>query len=455
MSVLLVQPRVGAERAYPLGLATLIPGLNAAGHEVLGCDLSDESLSDLVRKVSRVDLVGFHLPSVALSRVREAVRAIRARGANPALPVVVGGPHATLFPEEALDETGADAAVAGEAEVVFPRVVAAALAGETPVLPGVHWSTQKSRSRRPPPPLLPDLDQQPFADRTVFPIRAYTHAMRSAAVPYTPVVSSRGCRRSCAHCPAPALHPEGFRARSPEHVHGELEWLARRHGVRCVHFEDDDFFADRARVEALCDRLCSTPPGLVWEVVNGVPPERLDPVLLDVIARAGCRSLVLSVEIVADDRSSGGRVGAVRTGYPAGGIRDLVEEAARRGITVGGYFIIGMPGQPLTRDMASIRASYGLGLARADYSIYQWIPGSAHWRDRAHLAFDTGNRTAVRLLRLVAQFGFYLRPGPFRALLADLRRQPAVLGAVVSKVLDQVVPGTRWFADLSGVRRRG
>ncbi len=437
MRILLVQPRVSAERAYPLGLATLVPGLERHGHRVQGCDLGFDSLESLLERTRAADVVGFHLPSAAVSQVQRAVRALRARGAS-ALPVVVGGPHATLFPARALEQTGADAAVVGEAEVTLPRLIDALARGDRPHLPGVTWASAHDDTA--PVPQVVDLDAQPFADRLVFPIARYTHAMRSAAVPYTTVVTSRGCLGACPFCPGPRLHPGGFRARSPRHVYGELETLVRTHGIRAVHIEDDDFFADRQRVLELCDLLRRKPLPLVWEVVNGVPPERLDRELLSLVALAGCRTLVLSVEIVIRDGGGGPTVRTRPDGAPVAygleTVRRLVAAGHRAGITMAGYFMVGMPGRRVLQDLSSIVSSYRLGLDRADYSVYQPVPGARDWFE--HQGERSGTRRSVAALRLAAQVGFYLHPVPFHRLIRDLTAQPRVLEAVVRKVAAQV-----------------
>ena len=82
-----------------------------------------------------------------------------------------------------------------------------------------------------PRPLLQDLDQFPYPDRTSLPID-YIESL-PLDVPavlsldkFCTVQTSRGCPYSCIYCDIPALGEGRWRSRSPEHVLGELQQLS-------------------------------------------------------------------------------------------------------------------------------------------------------------------------------------------------------------------------------------
>ena len=105
----LVQHRSHAGRAAPLGLR-VVAALTPPQHWV---EIHEESLLG-VRLPDHADLVGIHLTTVNAVRGYEIADSYRARG----VPVVLGGVHASLAPEEA--GAHADAVVVGEAEPVWP-----------------------------------------------------------------------------------------------------------------------------------------------------------------------------------------------------------------------------------------------------------------------------------------------------------------------------------------------
>lgn len=183
------------------------------------------------------------------------------------VPVVWGGVHATLRPQEALGH--ADFVCVGEGERAL-----AALAGQArpdaPPPPGVH-ARGRDASGFAPAPLTGDLDTLPHADfsceehyllapgRGARPLDA---RLMESLLPVVPgpggslrrvfrLMADRGCPHRCAFCNVPtlkALHAADpahyFRHRGPEHVVGEIEAaLARFPSVQAVQFFDDTFFA--------------------------------------------------------------------------------------------------------------------------------------------------------------------------------------------------------------------
>src|SRR5215470_5840912 len=80
-----------------------------------------------------VDLVGITANTPAAPHAYALAREFRRRG----VPVVIGGPHATLLPEEVGQH--ADAVVVGEGELVWPQVLADFERGE---LAGIYQSNQ-------------------------------------------------------------------------------------------------------------------------------------------------------------------------------------------------------------------------------------------------------------------------------------------------------------------------
>jgi len=425
MKVALVQPRVCEEQAFPLGLASLVPGLRAVGAEVEGLDLGSLDLEEAAARARGTDVVGVTVMTRTVDQVADLVRAL---GPGAAPPVVLGGPHATLFPRRALGETGATAVVRGDGEEALPRVVRALLEGRRPSIPGVLWR-ECGRDDPLPPPQRVDLEAAPFADREVFDWTRYSLAMRTVDSPYAVLVGSRGCRRACPYCPTPRLRPGGFDSPSPERVYREMAWLAELPGLRSLHFEDDDPIADRGRFEALCQLLIDRPLPLSWELVNGIPPSRLDADLLVQMARAGCRGLVLSVEALHSRGPSGDAVG-----YAMAQVAPVVRAARAVGITVGGYFMLGLPGGDLRNALRTIRLSWQLGLERANYTPYEWLAGSAHWDHRRTLEPSSVSPENLERLATLATAGFYLQPAPALALLREVGRQPGLLRPIAAKI---------------------
>src|SRR5438046_6372072 len=135
MRILLYNPDNGVTRNFmPHLWMFLLRALTPPGHEVLMIDGNAKPMDEqeLVRfiKKQKVELVGIGAMTRMVARAYQVADAIRAAG----VPVVMGGPHVTELPDEALGRDGgpqhADAVALGEADETWPKIVEDAARGE-------------------------------------------------------------------------------------------------------------------------------------------------------------------------------------------------------------------------------------------------------------------------------------------------------------------------------------
>jgi anaerobic magnesium-protoporphyrin IX monomethyl ester cyclase len=189
--------------------------------------------------------------------LRDAVRISRAaRTANPRLPVIWGGPHATLRPEQCLATGDVDACVVGAGEASLPACLAA-LRVESPLgdVPGVAVAgSEKVSSNAPPSP-----EEVRPAQYALLDLELYFRVRDGRRLDYS---SSRGRRGKT---------EGGWWALPSERVVAEVSELADRHHLEAVLFQEEDFFGDPARVDALARGLVEEGRRIRWEV--GARPE--------------------------------------------------------------------------------------------------------------------------------------------------------------------------------------
>jgi radical SAM superfamily enzyme YgiQ (UPF0313 family) len=135
--------------------------------------------------------------------------------------------------------------------------------------------------------------------------------------------------------------------RSTESVIEELRVLGSL-GFTIVHFKDDIFTLDKERIAALCDALLSRGMRVNWTAQTR--PDTVDRPLLELMKRAGCRTLGFGVETgserMIERLCKGNRVDDVRNAF---------RWAREVGIRTVGFFILGSPGET-ERDVAATRA---------------------------------------------------------------------------------------------------
>lgn len=423
MNVLLVQPQVCAEPMYPVPLAAMAAMLRARGHAVWGVDLQFDSVATLYDRLQEVeaDWVG---ATVLPHNAEEVGKLFRDLRTIRPISTFIAGAYPTLDAKAALLRTGADVAVVGDPETTVADLVDRGLPGP---IPGAVARTEHgpvAGPRRQPTPLA-DL---PFPDRSLFPPIRYSYAMRSTAVPYTMAYTSRGCHLACPWCAVPTLRPRGFNCRPAEQVHAEMKMLAEDFGIRSVHIEDDAFLADRQRIMDLCRLLQERPLAVVWELVNGVRPDQLDPELVTAMAGAGCSRMVLSLEHL-----TAGKAGPV--GYEMTVAREAVRMARAAGMRVGGYFMVGLPGVSLAESLASIYRGLALRLDDANFIALYDAPGSAYAEQDQAPRLPPA--TSAQLAR-AAQLAFFCGPRPLLRLTIDLIRTPQVIPSLADKARELI-----------------
>jgi radical SAM superfamily enzyme YgiQ (UPF0313 family) len=158
----------------PLGIASLAAALRAHGFEAEFHDLHDRTWEEVERIIrgSGAGMVG--VSCFTFGRGNALKTAALARSALPDALVVMGGPHATLFPGQMLSGGHADAVVLGEGEGAIVDIARRLELGR-PMddVPGLALPREEGIRRTPPREAVADLDQLPFPDYDAFDISQY------------------------------------------------------------------------------------------------------------------------------------------------------------------------------------------------------------------------------------------------------------------------------------------
>ena len=324
-----------------LGLLT-VAGLTPPGHEVQYFEVDD--LGSL-EPLPELDLVGISSFTARIDAAYALAARFRARG----IPVVLGGLHVSLVPDEACQH--ADAIVVGGAEGAWPRVVVDAERGQLArVYAGAREGVFEAGLYAPP--------RFDFLDG-----RAYNRIT---------VQTSRGCPRACEFCAASLRITSRFNQKPVDRVMAEIR-AARRH-VTEPFFElaDDNTFLDRRWAEEFLRAV--TPEGIRYFTETDASVAD-DPGLCDRLAASGCRQLLIGFESPrAADLAGLDPTDWKRRQAPR--LRRVVDTLQSRGVSVNGCFILGLDAH--TPDVFAdvldfVRSS---GLAEVQYTVLTPFPGT-------------------------------------------------------------------------------
>jgi hypothetical protein len=179
-----------------------------------------------------------------------------ARTANPRLPVIWGGPHATLMPEQCLASGVVDACVLGAGEEAMATCLAALRSGDS--LEGLAGVAVRGVGSV--PSLVPPTPSRVrSAQYALLDLERYFRVRDGRRLDYS---SSRGRRASA---------ESDWWALPSDRVVAEVSELWDRHDLEAVLFQEEDFFGDPSRVQALARGLVEEGRRVTWEV--GARPE--------------------------------------------------------------------------------------------------------------------------------------------------------------------------------------
>src|SRR5947209_19308104 len=310
MKILLYNPDNGVTRNFmPHLWMFLLKALTPAQHEVLLIDGNARPTNEeeLVRFVieQEVGLVGIGAMTRMIARAYRMADAIRAAG----VPVVMGGPHVTEVPDEALGRDGgprhADAVALGEADETWPRIVEDAASGQ---LKEIYAPLDEAgKERKPalqPYPAIPwetyDLDQFDLVPKPARPLlRRYGAGW--GAVRLIPIESGRGCPYGCEFCTVTGFFGDSIRFRTNESVVDELLRL-KRHARKnrdqvMVFFIDDNFAINIRRTKSLLRDIIAADAQLPWIAQISANLLR-DEELVDLIAASEGKWIFIGMESI-------------------------------------------------------------------------------------------------------------------------------------------------------------
>ncbi len=264
MKITLIRPNIGRlehslfvdeARMEPLALGVLA-ALTPPDIEVVMYDDRQEA----VPFDEPTDLAAISVETFTARRAYEISAAFRQRG----VPVILGGMHVTLLPEEAAHHT--DAIYIGDAEYLWGQVIEDARRGR---LRPVY----RAQGGPPQPGLL--------TRREIFRGKKY--------LPLSLVQFSRGCRFACEFCAVSAYFGQQHYCRAVDETIREIEAQERRH----IFFVDDNLLANHTAAKALLRALA--PLKIHWVSQASIDMTE-DSELMALMAESGCLGNVIGFE---------------------------------------------------------------------------------------------------------------------------------------------------------------
>jgi len=293
------------------------------------------------------DLVGITAFTSQAPRAYELAGEFRARG----VPVVMGGIHASVCLEEAMEHV--DSVVTGEAESVWPRVLEDAKRGHLePVYAGEFVSMKDV------PPARNDLLTSGYA--------------------FGSIQTTRGCPLDCSFCSVSVFNGKRYRQRPIEKVVEEFQTIRER----LVLIVDDNLVGTSPRHMARAKDLFRAMIGAnlrkKW-ICQATINMADDDELLMLAAKAGCKGVFVGFESPTEEGLA--EVGKKFNFLKGRDFRASVARLQRHGIFVAGSFIMGLDTDErgIGKRIAETAERYGVDLLNVLFLTP--LPGTRLWNE--------------------------------------------------------------------------
>ncbi len=371
--VVLVNPNPGgaglneATVLIPLGLGYLAAALEQEGFSCSIIDANCLNLSPeevLKRIPQEVSLVGITVNSFTYNVSMRIAELVKSRDSRA--PVILGGPVPTAIPETVLDEFRCDGIIRGEGEYAILRVMHNVRSGSAPFddkVPGAVYRNQDGILVTNPVERIKSLDALPFPALHLLPaLKRYRSRARKG--PSAPIVTSRGCQYKCAFC-SKDVFGRRVTFRSADNVLSEVELLVDKYRVSQIEIVDDNFAANRKRLEQILDGIIARyGDNIDINIQSGVRTETLDEPLLRKMKQAGISKLAFGIESADEE--------VLRLCKKHSDLNKIAESArlARKlGFTVFGFFIVGLPGETEEAFLKTLDYARHIGLDVANFCM--------------------------------------------------------------------------------------
>jgi hypothetical protein len=210
--------------------------------------------------------------------------------ARPDLPILLGGPHASVLDRPILQGFPQfDVILRQEGERNIIPLIESLPAGDLKQVSGITYRRNNDLIQNPSEPVIQDLDS--------LPIPAYQHyPIRELNLTHLRVDAGRGCPFQCTFCSTAAFFGRKYRLKSAGRLISELDFLHTTYGISDFSLTHDLFTVDRQKVKAFCEAVEGR--GYTWKCSARM--DCVDRELLERMAAAGCRSIYYGIETGSD-----------------------------------------------------------------------------------------------------------------------------------------------------------
>lgn len=380
LKVLLIKPHYNTNEKYstavfPLGLLSIATFLKNRGYDpvILDTTIHDDYLSKINSHLKDALAVGISTMSAQVYSACKIAGFIRE--GRPDVPIIWGGVHSTLYPEDTARSPLVDIVVRGEGEETAVELLDC-LKMRKPIhnVKGITYRDGgkiASTSDRPLLSEIPLLDYDLLYGMNKY-IWADLHPFEKKKVRCIDVHAGRGCFYKCTFCFEKTTLRH--RAKSAEVLASEITYLKEKFNIEIVNIQDSDFFADKNRLTRFVDLMIGRNIGVKWFSncrSNYFNSNYINEELLKRLEASGCIKLGVGAESGSDVMLE-----RMKKKTTVGQLKIAIGMLNKTGIWISPSFIIGM----FDETDEDMKKTLKLILEITEESRNHYIIGPAYFR---------------------------------------------------------------------------
>lgn len=304
MKILFLYPNIARARSPQVGLSSLAGTLEREGHDCRIVDitfLEDHEVAGAYRRVLeeyKPDLIGVSCRSTEWETAQAMLRM-----ADPGVPVIAGGPHPTIAPEEVIADKCIDMLVRGEGEEAIIDLINRIEGGVSLTdMPNLWIKQDGEIHRNDVRPLIQDMDALAMPRWDIWDERHFREHYQQVFSPdakiFGDLETSRGCPYSCPYCLTPVMQQlykgkgKYHREKSARRIIAEVEKFIQDKNIDYVRFVDETFILNRKRLREFCELY----KGIHLPFSFSTRPETVSDEMMRLLAGAGARAVSFGLE---------------------------------------------------------------------------------------------------------------------------------------------------------------
>ncbi len=289
--VVLVQPGDQIMKPRPPGnLLPLAFMLKKAGFKPKIVDLRLKGFEKFDIDWSKVLLVG--LTTYTGQMILQALDvAKKTRKINKTIPIVWGGIHPSMSPEQTAKHHLVDFVIKREGEETIVELAQAIQQNKpTNTIKGLTYKNKKD--------IMISTPNREWFDLNKIPIQPYELLdMKKYNLSNFQLLSSRGCPYECIFCYNQIYNEKSFRAKSAKSTVDEIEYVVKKYDVNTFSFNDDNFFTNKLRVEQICKEIIKRKIKIKWaSTIRADYLAKYNDKFMQLIKNSGCYMLCFGAE---------------------------------------------------------------------------------------------------------------------------------------------------------------